>query len=53
MSVTERSNEIDNVADTVTGLEEGTWCFLPVVCLTARFEGLWSRIRAARQEILD
>ena len=53
MSVTERSNEIENVADTVTGLEEGTWCYLPVVCLTTQFEVLWNRIRTARQEILD
>ena len=53
MSVVERSNEIENVADTVTELEEGTRCYLPVACLTNLFEGLWRRIAAARQEILD
>ena len=53
MSVTERSNEIENLADTITELEEGTWCYLPVACLTNLFEGLWRRIATTRQEILD
>ena len=53
MSVTERSNVIEYLADTITGLEEGTWCYLPVACLTKLFDGLWRRIATARQEILE
>ena len=40
MSDIERSNEIENVVDTVSGLEEGTRYFSPLSCLTTRFEGL-------------
>ena len=44
MSDIERSKEIENVADTVSGLEEGTHYFSPLSCLAARFEGLWNKI---------
>ena len=37
----------------VSGLEEGTCYFSPLLCLTIRFEGLWNKIRAARCDILD
>ena len=50
VSVEERSNKLENVADTVTELEEGTLCYWPVACLTHLFEGLWRRIEAERQE---
>ena len=53
MSVMERSNEIENLVDTITELKEGTWCYLPLACLTNLFEGLWRRITTAHQEILD
>ena len=53
MSDIERSNEIENVADTVSGLEEGTRYFSPLSCLTTRFEGLWNKIRTARRDLLD
>ena len=51
MSVTERLNAIEYWADTITGLEEGTRCYLPVACITNLFNGLWRRIATARQEI--
>ena len=47
MSDVKRYNEIENVTDTVSGLEEGTRYFSPLSCLTVRFEGLWNKIRAA------
>ena len=39
--------------DTITGLEEGTWCYLPVSCITNLFNGLRRRVTTARQEILE
>ena len=53
MSVNERFNQIENVADTITDLLNGVQCFLPVRCLTTRFKHLWSNIRRARLEITD
>ena len=37
MSAMERSDAIEYWADTITGLEEGTQCSLPVACITNLF----------------